>query len=176
MYSHYDKKLLVGDFNTEVYVLDTVLYQNNLEILVKDKTYFKNAKNPRAIELFLTNNPLAFQNTTTTLTGLFDYKLVLTVLNQLFLKINLKNFHRQYKKFNFSDFNDSKDCFFKKHCGIMLSGWSNISYCLGQICSIETETTKSKLFTLYLYTFAKSNYEKVPPWKSLLQEQIWKKR
>ena len=84
MYSHYDKKLLVGDFNTEVYVLDTFLYQNKLEILVKDKTYFKNANNPRAIELFLTNNPLAFQNTTTTLTGLFDYKLVLTVLNQLF--------------------------------------------------------------------------------------------
>ena len=47
LYSHYDKKLLVGDFNTEVSdVLSIYVYQHDLENLVKDKTCFKNANNP----------------------------------------------------------------------------------------------------------------------------------
>ena len=45
LYSHYDKKLLVVDFNTKVSdVLSTFLYQHDLENLVKDKTCFKNAR------------------------------------------------------------------------------------------------------------------------------------
>ena len=54
VYSHYDKKLLVGDFNTEVSgnVLGTFLYQMTFENLVKDKTCFKNAKTPSTIILF----------------------------------------------------------------------------------------------------------------------------
>ena len=48
-------------------------------------TCFKNANNPSTIDLFLTNNSLAFQNTTTTLTGFSDcHKLVLTVLKTTF--------------------------------------------------------------------------------------------
>ena len=78
LYSHYDKKLLHGDSNTEVSnVLSIFLYQHDLENLVKDNTCFKNANNPSTIDLFLTNNSLAFQSTTTTLTGLSDcHKLV----------------------------------------------------------------------------------------------------
>ena len=61
------------------------LYQHELENFVKDKTYFKNASNPSAIDLFLTNNSLAFQNITTTLTGLSDcHKSMLTVLKTTF--------------------------------------------------------------------------------------------
>ena len=57
LFSHYDKKLLFGDFNTEVSeVLSIFLYQHDLENLVKDKTCFKNANNPSTIDLFLTNN------------------------------------------------------------------------------------------------------------------------
>ena len=53
LYSHYDKKLLVGDFNTEVLdVLSTFLYQHDLENLVKGKTCFKNENNPSTIDLF----------------------------------------------------------------------------------------------------------------------------
>ena len=110
MYCHYDKKLLVGDFNTEVSdVLRTFLSQHDLENLVKDKTCFKNAKNPSIINLFLTNNPLAFQNTTATFTGLSDcHKLVLTVSKTTFSKNKPKElFYRDYKKFSFSDFNDN---------------------------------------------------------------------
>ena len=54
LYSHYDKKLSVRDFNTEVSdsILSTILYQHDLEDLVKDKTCFKNANNPSVIDLF----------------------------------------------------------------------------------------------------------------------------
>ena len=110
LYSHYDKKLLVGDFNTELSdVLSIFLYQHDLENLVKEKTCFKNANNPNTIDLFFTNNSLAFQNTTaTTFAGLSDcHKLVLTVLKTTFSKNKPKKlFYRDYKKINFSDFND----------------------------------------------------------------------
>ena len=118
LYSHYDKKLLVGDFNTKVSdVLSIFLYQHDLENLVKDKTCFKNANNPSIIDLFLTNNSLAFQNTTTTFTGLSDcHKLVLTVLKSTFSKNKPKElFYRDYKKFNFSDFNNELKNIFSRN-------------------------------------------------------------
>ena len=118
LYSQYDKKLLVGDFNTEVSdVLSIFLYQHDLENLVKDKTCFKNANNSNTIDLFLTNNSLAFQNTTMTCTGLSDcHKLVLTVLKTTFSKNKPKElFYQDYKKFHFSDFNDElKTIFFQE--------------------------------------------------------------
>ena len=88
LYSHYDKKLLFGDFNIEVSdVLSIFLYQQDLENLFKGKNCFKNANNPSTIDLFLTNNSLAFQNTIATFTGLSDcHKLVLTVLKTTFSK------------------------------------------------------------------------------------------
>ena len=118
LHSHYDKKLLVGDFNTEVSnVLTIFLYQHDLENYVKDKTWFKNANNPSTIDLFLTNNSLAFQNTTTTFTGLSDCnKLVLTVLKTTFSKNKPKElFYQDYKKFNFSDFNDKLKIIFSRN-------------------------------------------------------------
>ena len=88
LYSHYDKKLLVGDFNTEVSdILNVFLYLHDLENLVKDKTCFENVNNPSTIDLFLTNSSLAFQNTTSAFTGLSDcHKLVLKVLKTTFSK------------------------------------------------------------------------------------------
>ena len=87
MYSHYDKMLIVGDFNTEVSdnILRTFFYQHDFENLVKDKTCFKNANNPSVIDLFLTNISLVFQNTTTIFTGFSDcHKFVLKVLKTTF--------------------------------------------------------------------------------------------
>ena len=118
LYSHYDKKLLVGDFNTEVSdVLSTFLYQHDLENLVKEKTCFKNANNPSTIDLFLTNNSLAFQNTTATFTSLSDcHNLVLTVLKTTFSRNKPKEIlYRDYKKFTFSDFNDELKTIFSKN-------------------------------------------------------------
>ena len=114
MYSHYDKKLLVEDFNTEVSdVLSTFLSQHDLENFVKDKTCFKNGNNPGTIDFFLVNNSLAFQNTTTTFTGLSDcHKLV---LRTTFSKNKQKElFCRDYKKFNFSDFYDEWKTIFSR--------------------------------------------------------------
>ena len=118
LYSHYDKKLLVGNFNTEVSdVLSIFPYQHDLENLAKDKTCFKNANNPSTIDLFLTNNSLAFQNTTTTYTGLSDCnKLVLTVLKTTISKNKPKElFYPDFKKFNFSDFNDELKTIFSRN-------------------------------------------------------------
>ena len=65
----------------------------------------------------MTNNSLAFQNTTTTFTGLSDcHKLVLTVLNTTFSKNKLKElFYHDYKKFNFSDFDDELKTIFLRN-------------------------------------------------------------
>ena len=93
------------------------LYQHDLENLVKDKTCFKNANNPSTIDLFLTNNSLAFQNTTTKFTGLSDcHQLVLTVIKTTFSKnIPKELFYGDYKKFNFSDFNDELKAIFSRN-------------------------------------------------------------
>ena len=49
--------------------------------LVKEKTCFKNMQNPSCIDLLLTNNVYAFQQTIAICTGLSDcHKLILTVL------------------------------------------------------------------------------------------------
>ena len=119
-YNHYDKKLLVGDFNTKVSdnVLSTLLYQHYLESLVKDETCFKNAINPSTIDLILTSNFLAFQNTATTFTGLSDcQKLVLTVFKKVtFSKNNPKKLiYRDFKTFSFSDFNDDLKAIFSRN-------------------------------------------------------------
>ena len=102
LYSHYDKKLSVGDFNTGVSgnVFSTIPYQHDLENLAKDKTCFKNANNPSVIDFFFTNNSLAFQNTTATFTALSEYqKSVLTVF--FFLKTNQKNYFIKITKIQF---------------------------------------------------------------------------
>ena len=62
VYSHYEKVLLVGDFNADIseVCLDSLLYQHELKNLVKEKNMFKNVSNPSCIDLFLTNNALSF--------------------------------------------------------------------------------------------------------------------
>ena len=83
-YSSYEKRLPIGDFNTETSGprIDSFIYEQHLHILVKEKTCFKSVENPSCIDLILTDNTMAFQNTTTFFTGLSDFhKLVFTVLN-----------------------------------------------------------------------------------------------
>ena len=112
LYSHYEKKLLVGDFKTKVSdFLSTFLYKHDLENLAKDKTCIKNANN----HLFWLNNSLTFQNTTTTFTGLSYYhKLVLSLKNTFCKYKPKKLYYRDYKKFNFSDFNDDLKAIFSR--------------------------------------------------------------
>ena len=61
--------------------IDCFVYEHELHNLAKERTCFKSVQNPSCIDLILTNNAMAFQNTRTAFTGLSDFhKLVLTVL------------------------------------------------------------------------------------------------
>ena len=83
-YIKYDKVLFLGDFNTEISEqrIEFFLYMHELCNLVKEKICFKNIGNPSCIDVLLTNNVYAFQQTKITIcTVLSDcHKLVLTVL------------------------------------------------------------------------------------------------
>ena len=59
---HYDKFMLVGDFNAEESepCLSQFLYEYNAKNIVKESTCFKNVLNPSCIDLFITNSPLSF--------------------------------------------------------------------------------------------------------------------
>ena len=107
-YSNYEKVLLIGDFNAEIteHYIETFLYEHELSNFVKEKTCFKNMQNPTCIDLLLTNNSYAFQQTTTVSSGPSDcHKPVLTVQSRIqknyFSKINQQNFIYLYCFSNF---------------------------------------------------------------------------
>ena len=89
----YQKFLLTGDFNIEDHepILNSFLYQQNSKNLVKGKTCFKSVDNPSCIDLFITNSPMSFQNTTVLNVGCSDFhKMVVTVIKTTFTKLKLK--------------------------------------------------------------------------------------
>ena len=99
---------MTGDFNSEDTEprLSELLYGYDLKNIVKDKTCFKNPNNPSCIDLFITNKPMSFQNTSTMSTGLSDcHKMVITVLKTTFEKAKPKEiFYRNYKNFDSDNF------------------------------------------------------------------------
>ena len=105
---YYEKLLLIGDFNSEDTEprLSEFLCEYDLKNLVKDKTCFKNPDNPSCIDLFITNNPRSFQNTSAVSTGLSDcHKMVVTVLKTTFKKAKPKEIlYRDYKNFDGNSF------------------------------------------------------------------------
>ena len=103
LYSHYDKKLLVGDFNTELSDAWSIFSNNlTLKALSKKKPASKIQIILAPSTFFLTSNSLAFQNTKTAFAGLSDcHKLVLRVLKTTFSK-NKQPLYQDYKKINFS--------------------------------------------------------------------------
>ena len=107
-YTTYDKIMLAGDFNIEDtnIILDNFLYEHSMKNIVKDDTCFKNIDNPSCIDLYLTNTPQSFQNTTTIATGLSDFhKMVVTVMKTVCPKNDPKIiYYRDYKKFELPAF------------------------------------------------------------------------
>ena len=103
LYSHYDKKLLVGDFNTELSNAWSIFSNNlTLKALSKKKPASKIQIILAPSTFFLTSNSLAFQNAKTAFAGLSDcHKLVLRVLKTTFSK-NKQRLYQDYKKINFS--------------------------------------------------------------------------
>ena len=89
---HYDKFMLVGDFNAEESepCLSQFLYEYNAKKIDKENYCFKNALNPSCIDLFKTNSSLSCQNTTATSNGLSNFhKMVITVMKMSFKKHSL---------------------------------------------------------------------------------------
>ena len=73
---------MVGDFDAEdsEEILFNFPEKYNAGNIVKDKTCFKNLDNLSCINLFITNRPRCFQNTTVFSTGLSDFqKMAFTV-------------------------------------------------------------------------------------------------
>lgn len=92
----YGKYLLIGDFNAWETKLSLWLFLHNYvtATLVQEKTCHKSVSNPSCIDLFITNSPNSFRNTSTLCTGLFDFrKLVVTVWKTFFSKSPPKDFH-----------------------------------------------------------------------------------
>ena len=108
IYSNYDKFLLAGDFNVveEAPSMQEFLEAFGAKNLVKEDTCFKSMENPSCIDLFLTNSPLSFQNTTTLSTGLSDFhKMIVTVLKTTFPKSRPKILtYRDFSKYIETDF------------------------------------------------------------------------
>ena len=100
--------LIAGDFNIEreEELMDDFLFEQNFKNLVKDKTCFKSTDNPSCIDLFLTNTPSSFQNTTTVTTGLSDFhKMVVTVMKTSCPKAKPQIlYYRDYKNFDIYNF------------------------------------------------------------------------
>ena len=94
----------LGDFNAQVTekCRSDFLFQNDLTNIVNENTCFKNSGNPSCIDLFLTNFPRSFQNTTAVTTGLSDFhKMTVTVVKKRFCKPKPKTvYYRCYKTFN----------------------------------------------------------------------------
>ena len=103
--------MLVGDFNAEESepCLSQFLYEYNAKNIVKENTCFKNALNPSCIDLFITNSPLSFQNTTTVTNGLSDFhKMVITVMKMSFKKHSpIERHYRDYKYFDRTKFKNN---------------------------------------------------------------------
>ena len=76
--------------------------------LVKEKTCFKCVEKPSCIDLILSNDAMAFQNTTTVFKGLPDFhKLFLTVLKTSITKSKPQKItYRDYKNLDSVRFND----------------------------------------------------------------------
>ena len=61
-YSSYEKRLPIGDFNTETSepCIDSFIYEHDSHNLAKEKTCFKSVENPSCADLILTNNAMNF--------------------------------------------------------------------------------------------------------------------
>ena len=70
--------LLTGDFNSEITepCINSLLYQNDMTSVAKDKTCIKSNTNPTCTDRFLTNSNLSLQHTKTVSTGLSRFSYV----------------------------------------------------------------------------------------------------
>ena len=100
----YDNFFTAGDFNyqeTEP-ILSEFLNIHSAKNIAKGETCFKSIENPSCIDLFLTNKPNLFFNTSTINTGLsYCHKMVATILRKTFQQAQPRVVsYRDYKNFD----------------------------------------------------------------------------
>ena len=92
----YENFILMSDFNVEP---NDAPIKNFSQIygcknIVKDKTCFKNPRNPTCIDMIITNRPKSFQESEVVETGLSDFhKMSLTVMKVFYNKKPRKSFN-----------------------------------------------------------------------------------
>ena len=89
IYLKHDNLLILGDLNSELKdsCFNDISNVNNGKSLNKEPNCFRNPNNPSCIDLFLTNRPRYFQNTSTIEKVISDFhKLVVTVLKMFYKK------------------------------------------------------------------------------------------
>ena len=100
----FDKFLLIDYFNAEdtELCLSQFLFEYDAKNIVLEKICFKSKDSPCCIDLFITNSPNSFQNTSTVTTRLSDFnKMIITILKATFTKSKLKVItYRDFKLFN----------------------------------------------------------------------------
>ena len=74
------RTILVRDFNSEINdkCMNDFSESYNLSSLIRESTCYKNAKNHSCINLFFTNSPNSFQNSSVVETGLSDFDRMIT--------------------------------------------------------------------------------------------------
>ena len=91
----------------------------NCQNIIKDKTCFKNPHNPSCVDLFITNRPKSFQNSTVIETGLSDFhKMSLTVMKVFYKKQRPRIVrYRNYRNFDNKLFiNEVKNSIEQEYC------------------------------------------------------------
>ena len=92
----------MGDFNAEPNepAISNFCEISNTKNIIKEKTYFKNPKNPTCIDLILTNRLRSFQDSTVAETGLSDFhNMCVTVMKMYHCR--QRSSVITYRKFNF---------------------------------------------------------------------------
>ena len=81
----------------------------NLSSLIRESTCYKNPENPSYIDIFLTNSPNSFQNSSVVETGLSDFhRMIVTVMKTSFQRLLSKIRHyRDYSSYDNNIFRDS---------------------------------------------------------------------
>ena len=102
--SNYESIFLVGDFNSEINYkcMNDFCESYNLSSLIRESTCYKNPENPSCTDLFLTNSPNSFQNSSVVETGLSDFhRMIVTVMKTSFHRLLPKIRHyRDYSNYD----------------------------------------------------------------------------
>jgi len=100
----HDRLLLLGDFNCEIdkHKMPEFLASRELSSLINEPTCFKNAENPKCIDLMLTNYQRSFQGSSSVSNSLSDFhNITISVLKTTFEKCPPKAIiYRCYKNLN----------------------------------------------------------------------------